>query len=126
MKDLAAGSDLAEGLLNNVDRPPVQAARQRTRALRRPAAAALQRSGRVRRAGRAGDQPGVERRWVTLPKPRCTISGMASGLRRMCTRGIRVVVRDFGRGAAGPPKGGYAGAVRERQPGDDFRLGGAA
>ena len=37
LKDLAPASDLAEGLLNNVDRPPVKAARQRPRALRRAA-----------------------------------------------------------------------------------------
>ena len=51
LKDLAPASDLVEGLLNNSDRPPVKAD-GRARALRRPAAAALQRSGRMRRTGR--------------------------------------------------------------------------
>ncbi len=33
LKDLAPASDLAEGLLNNVDRPPVNGRRQRPRAV---------------------------------------------------------------------------------------------
>ena len=37
LKDLAPASDLAEGLLNNVDRPPVTARGQRARAVRGPA-----------------------------------------------------------------------------------------
>ena len=42
LKDLAPASDLVEGLLNNVDRPPVQRLRRRARALRGASAAALQ------------------------------------------------------------------------------------
>ena len=60
LKDLAPASDLAEGLLNNVDRPPVKA-RDNGRVLYDgERAAALQRSGRVRGPGRAGDQPHLE------------------------------------------------------------------
>ena len=56
LKDLAPASDLAEGLLNNVDRPPVNA-RDNGRVLYEgQRAAALQRSGRVRRPRRAGHQ----------------------------------------------------------------------
>ena len=55
LKDLAPASDLAEGLLNNVDRPPVKAAGNGRRMLyegRGPAA--FQRSGRMRRPRCAG------------------------------------------------------------------------
>ncbi len=77
LKDLAPASDLAEGLLNNVDRPPVRDAAQRPRALRGPGAAALQRSGRMRRSGRAGHQPRLDRTWATIPRPPCTTCAMA-------------------------------------------------
>jgi hypothetical protein len=59
LKDLAPASDLVEGLLNNTDRPPGAGRQQRPRAVRRPTAAALQRSGRMRRHGCAGDEPRV-------------------------------------------------------------------
>ena len=78
LKDLAPASDLAEGLLNNVDRPPV-----------RPRG-----NGRVLYEGRAlphfnevdecagldalVDQPGVDARWATIRRPRCTTCAMAS------------------------------------------------
>ena len=42
--------------------------RQRPRALRRPAAAAFQRSGRMRRAGCAGHQPGLDASSGTIPE----------------------------------------------------------
>ena len=44
LKDLAPASDLAEGLLNNVDRPPVKSADRRPCFIRRTAASAFQRS----------------------------------------------------------------------------------
>ena len=56
LKDLAPASDLVEGLLNNVDRPPVRDLATGKDSLREPGAAPLQRSGRVRRLGRAGHQ----------------------------------------------------------------------
>ena len=60
LKDMAPASDLVEGLLNNVERPPVFA--ESTAANSLPAAAApFQRSGRVRRPRRACDQPRVDR-----------------------------------------------------------------
>ena len=97
LKDLAPASDLAEGLLNNVDRPPVRARDERPRALRRPRAAAFQRSGRVRRARRAGDESRLDR------------AGLRSGddaarraLRRATyQRRVRLGLRDLRRGPAG-------------------------
>ena len=47
LKDLVPASDLVEGLLNNVDRPPAFDAAGK--ALRRPSTSPLQRSRRVRR-----------------------------------------------------------------------------
>ena len=44
LKDLAPASDLVEGLLNNADRPPVKSADGAACFIRRPAAAAFQRS----------------------------------------------------------------------------------
>ena len=45
LKDLAPASDLVEGLLNNMDRPPVKCRQIGPRALRRRSRAAFQRSG---------------------------------------------------------------------------------
>ena len=45
LKDLAPASDLAEGLLNNMDRPPVKCPQVGPRAVRRRGHPALQRSG---------------------------------------------------------------------------------
>ncbi len=52
LKDLLPASDLVEGTLNNTDRPPVTQPRRQARPVRRRAAAALQRSRRMRRARR--------------------------------------------------------------------------
>ena len=120
LKDLAPASDLAEGLLNNVDRPPVKAAGQRPRAVRRPAAAALQRSGRVRRSGRAGDQPRVDA--GSGYDPETTLHDVRYG---EAYNGEFVWVFEIS--GSVPPQhliGGYAGAVSERQPPMYFRLGG--
>ncbi len=45
LKDLAPASDLAEGLLNNMDRPPVKCPQVGPRSVRRRGGAALQRGG---------------------------------------------------------------------------------
>ncbi len=73
LKDLAPASDLVEGLLNNVERPPVKHEDDGQRALRRRGPAALQRSGRMRRPGRSGHEPPVEADWAMRPRPPCTI-----------------------------------------------------
>ena len=73
LKDLAPASDLAEGLLNNVDRPPVTARGNGRVLYEGRAAAALQRGGRVRRPRRAGDEPRLDGAWVSTRRPRSTI-----------------------------------------------------
>ena len=60
LKDMAPASDLVEGLLNNVERPPVFDASGRELYAGK-AAAALQRGRRMRGAGCSGHQPGMER-----------------------------------------------------------------
>ena len=125
LKDLAPASDLAEGLLNNVDRPPVTRARQWPRAVRRPRAAALQRSGRVRRPGCAGDQSRLDANWASIRRPRCTTCATASRIGERprsssgCSRSRAPRRRQH-------LIGGYAGAVSERQPPMYFRLGGGS
>ena len=61
LKDLTPASDLAEGLLNNMDRPPVKAARSGRVLFAGEPVLTFQRSGRMRRAGRPGDIPPVAR-----------------------------------------------------------------
>ena len=53
LKDLLPASDLVEGTLNNADRPPVTSRDGSASAVRRRAAAAFQRSRRMRGARRA-------------------------------------------------------------------------
>ena len=100
LKDLTPASDLAEGLFNNVDRPPVRDA-ARPRALREPGAAPLQRSGRVRRTGCAGDQSDLDAAWLR-PGNHVARYSLRRNLRER-RRGVRLGVRDLGRGAAESP-----------------------
>ena len=101
LKDLLPASDLVEGTLNNADRPPVTQPRRPARALRRRAAAALQRGRRVRRPGRPDD----------LSRPQGDgPAGREHAARRALGRlgplrhgeGLRVGVPDQRLGAAGP------------------------
>ena len=121
LKDLAPASDLAEGLLNNVDRPPVHAARQWPRALR----------GHAR--CRTSTKWTNARAWTRWSP---TASGQTLGYRagdhaarcalwRSITAARFVWVFEIS-GAVPPAHliGGYAGAVSERQPPMYFRLGG--
>jgi len=104
LKDLAPASDLAEGLLNNVDRPPVTA-RDNGRVLYEGRALPhFNESGRVCGAGRAGDQPDLDRAGLRsgVYAARCALW---RAVPREWKRGVRVGVRDFGRGAAGAPDG---------------------
>src|SRR5882672_2813991 len=119
LKDLAPASDLAEGLLNNVDRPPVTSAC----------------NGRVLYEGRAlphfnevDECSGLDalvtnRVWTALGfDPETTLHDLRYGE----TYG-RDFVWVFEISGAVPPHhfiGGYAGAVSERQPPMYFRLGG--
>ena len=125
LKDLAPASDLAEGLLNNLDRPPVTA----------------RGNGRVLYEGRplphfnevdecAGlDALVTNRVWTELGfPPETTLHDVRYG------EPYRVNGRDefvwvFEISGAAPPAhfiGGYAGTVSERQPPMYFRLGGGS
>jgi hypothetical protein len=119
LKDLAPASDLAEGLLNNVDRPPVKAAG----------------NGRVLYEGRplphfnevdecAGlDALVTNRVWTRLGyNPETTLHDVRYG---EAYNGEFVWVFEIS--GSVPPQhltGGYAGAISERQPEMYFRLGG--
>ena len=118
LKDLAPASDLAEGLLNNVDRPPVYS-----------------RDGRELYAGRAlphfnevDECAGLDalitnRIWTKLGfDPETTLHDVRYGEEY---NGEFVWVFEIS--GAAPPQhfiGGYAGTVSERQPPMYFRLGG--
>jgi L-fucose isomerase-like protein len=119
LKDLAPASDLAEGLLNNVDRPPVKAAG----------------NGRVLYQGRAlphfnevDECAGLDalvtnRVWTRLGfDPETTLHDVRYG-----EPFGEEFVWVFQISGSVPPNhlsGGYAGAVSERQPPMYFRLGG--
>jgi L-fucose isomerase-like protein len=119
LKDLAPASDLAEGLLNNVDRPPVRAAH----------------NGRVLYEGKAlphfnevDECAGLDalvtnRVWRRLGiDPETTLHDVRYG---EDYNGQFVWVYEIS--GAAPPKhfiGGYSGTVSERQPSMYFRLGG--
>src|SRR2546426_580844 len=119
LKDLTPASDLAEGLFNNVDRPPVRDAK----------------NGRVLYEGRAlphfnevDECAGLDalvtnRVWTELGfEPETTLHDLRYGEAYGAD-----FVWVFEISGAVPPNhfiGGYAGAVSERQPPMYFRLGG--
>jgi L-fucose isomerase-like protein len=123
LKDLAPASDLAEGLLNNVDRPPVEA----------------RGNGRVLYEGRAlphfnevDECAGLDglvtnRVWTALGfDPETTLHDVRYG---ESYAGTGEFVWVFEISGAVPPAhlvGGYGGAVSERQPPMYFRLGGGS
>src|SRR5207247_486465 len=123
MKDLAPASDLAEGLLNNVNRPPVKCPR----------------TARVLFAGEAvphfnevDECAGLDglvtyRLWRELGfAPENTLHDLRWG-QRYKGDGVNDFVWVFLISGAAPPAhfvGGYKGAVSERQPPMYFRLGG--
>jgi hypothetical protein len=121
LKDLAPASDLAEGLLNNVDRPPVNA----------------RGNGRVLYEGKAlphfnevDECAGLDalvtnRIWTSLGyDPETTLHDVRYG---ESYGGEYVWVFEIS-GAVPPAHlvGGYAGSVSERQPPMYFRLGGGS
>ncbi len=123
LKDLTPASDLAEGLLNNMDRPPVRA----------------EENGRVLYAGRAlphfnevDECAGLDalithRVWnaLNLP-PETTLHDLRWG-QHYKGPGVDDYVWVFLISGAAPPAhfiGGYRGATSERQPPMYFRLGG--
>ena len=118
LKDLAPASDLAEGLLNNVDRPPVSSHDQ----IELFAGRALPHFNEVDEC--AGlDALITNRIWTLLGfDPETTLHDVRYG---EDYNGEFVWVFEIS--GAAPPKhfvGGYAGTVSERQPPMYFRLGG--
>ena len=123
LKDLAPASDLVEGLLNNVDRPPVKCPK----------------SGRVLFAGEAlphfnevDECAGLDglvtyRLWRELGfAPENTLHDLRWG-QHYRGNGVNDYVWVFLISGAVPPAhliGGYRGATSERQPPMYFRLGG--
>ncbi len=122
LKDLCAASDLAEGLLNNVDRPPV-----------------FSRDGRELYPGNAlphfnevDECAGLDalvtnRLWRAMGyDPETTLHDLRYG-ERYASGGWSEFVWVFEISGAVPPhhnEGGFAGTVSERQPPMYFRLGG--
>jgi hypothetical protein len=123
LKDLASASDLVEGLLNNIDRPPVKHAR----------------TGKILFAGEAlphfnevDECAGLDgiltyRLWRQLGfAPENTLHDLRWG-QHYRNKGVNDYVWVFLISGAAPPAhfiGGYKGASSERQPPMYFRLGG--
>jgi L-fucose isomerase-like protein len=125
LKDLAAASDLAEGLLNNVDRPPVKH-RENGRVLYE--GEALPHFNEVDEC--AGlDALVTNRAWRKLGfDPETTLHDVRYG-EPYGAPGEEEFVWVFEISGSVPPRhliGGYAGAVSERQPPMYFRLGGGS
>jgi hypothetical protein len=125
LKDLAPASDLVEGLLNNVDRPPVTA-RNNGRVLYE--GSALPHFNEVDEC--AGlDGLVTNRVWKALGlDPETTLHDVRYG-EPYQVNGHSEFVWVFEISGAVPPahlQGGYAGAVSERQPPMYFRLGGGS
>ena len=112
--------DLAEGLLNNVERPAGAQPRRRARAVRRPS--------RCRTSTRSTRAPPSTRwsptgsgpRWASTRRPRCTTSAGA----RTTTAEFVWVFEISGSVPASHLIGGYARRWSERQPPMYFPLGG--
>ena len=123
LKDLAPASDLVEGLLNNVDRPPV---RHETTGQELYVGQALPHFNEVDEC--AGlDAYVTNRLWtrMSLP-PETTLHDLRWG-RQYEGDGLDEYVWVFEISGAVPPahfEGGYKGARSERQPPMYFRLGG--
>jgi L-fucose isomerase-like protein len=121
LKDLAPASDLAEGMLNNVDRPPVRDASGRL----------LYDNQALPHFNEVDECAGLDalitnRIWTHLGyDPETTLHDVRYG--ESYTNGTEEFVWVFEISGAVPPQhftGGYAGAVSERQPPMYFRLGG--
>ena len=124
LKDSGPASDLAEGLLNNVDRPPVKACGNRAHALFE--GCALPHFNEVDEC--AGlDALVTNRVWRRLGfEPETTLHDVRYG-ETAVLNGREEFVWVFEISGSVPPNhliGGYAGAVSERQPPMYFRLGG--
>jgi hypothetical protein len=123
LKDLAPASDLAEGLLNNVERPPVYHAATGEELF---PGRAIPHFNEVDE-GAAVDSLVTNRIWTALGlDPATTLHDLRWG-RHYQGAGIDAFVWVFEISGAIPAShitGGYAGATSERQPPMYFRLGG--
>jgi hypothetical protein len=124
LKDLVPASDLVEGLLNNVDRPPVRA---------RDNARELYEAKALPHFNEADECAGVDalltnRIWTQLGfSPETTLHDIRYG-ENFEVNGKSEFVWTFEISGAVPPEhlsGGYRGAECVRQPGMSFPLGGA-
>jgi hypothetical protein len=129
LKDMAPASDLVEGLLNNVERPPVMS-RDGTHELY--AGRAVTHFNEVDE-GAAVDGLVTNRIWISMGMdPANTLHDLRWGEHYTGGRGKTKVddyVWVFLISGAAPPShfiGGYAGASSERQPPMYFRLGGGS
>jgi hypothetical protein len=123
LKDLAPASDLAEGLFNNVDRPPVYA---------RANGRLLYENDALPHFNEVDECSGLDalvtnRLWKALGySPETTLHDVRYG-EAYEVDGVEEFVWVFEISGAAPPEhfiGGYAGAISERQPAMYFRLGG--
>jgi hypothetical protein len=121
LKDLAPASDLVEGLLNNVDRPPVRAADSNR---------VLFQSDALPHFNEVDECAGLDglityRLWRELGfPPENTLHDLRWGQH---DKSVDAYVWVFLISGAAPPAhfiGGYKGAISERQPPMYFRLGG--
>lgn len=123
LKDLVPASDLVEGLLNDVDRPPVKHAQTGEELY---AGKPLPHFNEVDE-GAAVDLIVTNRVWTALGfDPSSTLHDLRWG-EHYKGNGVDDFVWVFEISGAVPPShltGGYAGAVSERQPSMYFRLGG--
>jgi hypothetical protein len=124
LKDLAPASDLAEGLLNNVDRPPVKDAQGRV----------LFEGKAIPHFNEVDECAGVDalitnRVWNKLGfSPETTLHDVRYG-EDFKLNGKKEFIWLFEISGAVPPEhliGGYAGATSERQPSMYFRMGGGS
>ncbi|HXM39611.1 MAG TPA: hypothetical protein VN924_00060 [Bryobacteraceae bacterium] len=125
LKDLAPASDLAEGLLNNVDRPPVCAPGN---------GRVLYENDALPHFNEVDECAGLDalvtnRVWKALGyPPETTLHDVRYG-ESYPVNGAEEFVWVFEISGSAPPAhfiGGYAGAVSERQPPMYFRLGGGS
>jgi hypothetical protein len=125
LKDLAPASDLAEGLFNNVDRPPVHA---------RGNGRLLYENDALPHFNEVDECSGLDalvtnRVWKALGySPETTLHDVRYG-EAYAVDGVEEFVWVFEISGAAPPEhfiGGYAGAISERQPPMYFRLGGGS
>ena len=122
LKDLLPASDLAEGMLNNADRPPVKTATAGRSATARRSRTSTKWTNAP--ASTPCSPTGCTARSASRSRPRCTTSAGATPTAAATTSDYVWVFQISG---AAPPAhhiGGWAGTDSLRQPPMYFRLGG--